>query len=146
MNRINKTVSMGGWACRRESAVCTIENRADEISGKPVLLLQVLLICDLWSVGIVGPWLSLRVRHGLGACEGGGDFGGAPGPNVGGWGGGVKERLQGRVTGGYEVSGKLNDGLTYSRQLRSCCACAGDWEVASRSRIKRGPATNPTRL
>lgn len=62
---INQTsvVSMGGRTCRRGRLSRTVENRGDEHSGKVGLLLKVQNIWDLWSIGVVGPRLLLRVRH-----------------------------------------------------------------------------------
>ena len=37
----------------------TIENQADEISGKTGLLIKVQMVRDLGSIRIVGPWLVL---------------------------------------------------------------------------------------
>ena len=71
--RINQThgVSTDMWTCKREPLACTIENRADERSSKIRLLLQVQKVRDLWSIGIIGPRLGLRIGHGSGVCEGG---------------------------------------------------------------------------
>ena len=53
-------------------SLCTIENRADEITGESDLLQRVQIVPDLWGVGIIGPGLELGVRHSSGVHEGGG--------------------------------------------------------------------------
>lgn len=49
----------------------TVENRADEHSGKIGLLPKVKIVGDLRSDGIIRPWLLLVVRHGSDAYKGG---------------------------------------------------------------------------
>ena len=47
----------------------TVENRADEKSGKSGLLIEVYIVCDLRGIRIAGPRAFLRARHGSGAYE-----------------------------------------------------------------------------
>lgn len=57
---------------RRRSLRHTIENRAHEVSDEPGLLLYVHIVCDLCSLGVIGPGHALRVRHGPGGYSEGG--------------------------------------------------------------------------
>jgi len=72
----NEAVNTDSWTCRRGYPTRTVENRADENSGKIELLQKVQTVRDLWSVGIIGPGLKLKIRHGLGMYDGCGDSGG----------------------------------------------------------------------
>ena len=49
----------------------TIENRAEDNSGKVSLFLKVYVAWDLWSIRTIGPWLTLGIRHGSDAYKGG---------------------------------------------------------------------------
>ena len=51
-----------GGGCLRH----TVENRGDEKSGETGLLVKVQNAWDLRSIGVIGPRVSLRVRHGSG--------------------------------------------------------------------------------
>ena len=50
---------MWRWGCLGR----TIEHRANEKAGEIGLLGKVRVVWDVWGTGIIGPWLSLRVRH-----------------------------------------------------------------------------------
>ena len=50
-----------GGGCLRH----TVENRGDEKSGETGLLVKVQNAWDLRSIGVIGPRVSLRVRHGV---------------------------------------------------------------------------------
>ena len=69
--RINRTngVSTDGRSRGWERRGRTVEHRADENSGQIGLLVIVYMVWDLWSIGIIGPRLLLRVIHGPDACE-----------------------------------------------------------------------------
>ena len=56
-------MSTDGWPRRRGYPERTIENRADENSGEIELLYKVQIVPDLWSIGIIGPGLELRIGH-----------------------------------------------------------------------------------
>ena len=55
--------------CRWGYLSRTVENRADKGSGEVGLLAKILLVCDLWSIGVIRPRLSLRVGHGSDVYE-----------------------------------------------------------------------------
>ena len=42
----------------------TVAYRADEESSEIHLLRKVQPVCDMWSVGVIGPSVPRRVRHG----------------------------------------------------------------------------------
>ena len=69
-----KNVGMGRRAYRRGSVTLTVQNRGDENSAKKDLLRKVHVVCELWSIGIIGPRLLSRVGHGSGVYEGGGSW------------------------------------------------------------------------
>jgi len=71
INRTNE-VSVDGPRGRRECLARTIEHRADENSGKSGLLPKIKIVWDLWGVGVIGPRLFRRVRHGSDVDEPGG--------------------------------------------------------------------------
>ena len=64
INRANNEVSKDGRTCEWESLARAIEDRADEDSGEAELFKTVQIVCDIWSIRIVGPQLILRVGHG----------------------------------------------------------------------------------
>ena len=55
-------ITMDKRTCRWGCLGHTIEHRADENSSKVGLLPKVQLVWDIWSVGVLGPRLLLRVR------------------------------------------------------------------------------------
>lgn len=71
INQTDKAVSTEDGHVGGDPPVCTIEHRANEVSGKKGFLHRVRIAWSSLGVGIIRPRLGLRVRHGLGVYEGG---------------------------------------------------------------------------